>query len=34
MTGDTSREQAHALVGAYVLDAVSDAERVLVEEHL
>ncbi|TQM78823.1 anti-sigma-K factor RskA [Saccharothrix saharensis] len=34
MTGDTTRHDAHTLIGAYVLDAVSDAERRLFEEHL
>ncbi|MFE9751434.1 anti-sigma factor domain-containing protein [Saccharothrix saharensis] len=34
MTGDTTRHDVHTLIGAYVLDAVSDAERRLFEEHL
>ncbi|MFD0204356.1 MULTISPECIES: anti-sigma factor [Saccharothrix] len=34
MTDDTARIEAHTLIGAYVLDALSDAERRLFEEHL
>jgi anti-sigma-K factor RskA len=34
MTDDTARIEAHALIGAYVLDAVSDAERRLFEDHI
>ncbi|QQQ73478.1 anti-sigma factor [Saccharothrix sp. 6-C] len=34
MTEDTTRAEAHTLIGAYVLDAVSDTERRLFEEHL
>ncbi|SDC33794.1 anti-sigma factor [Actinokineospora iranica] len=31
---ETTPAEAHTLIGAYVLDAVSDAERLLFEEHL
>ncbi|XVS61042.1 anti-sigma factor [Actinosynnema sp. CA-299493] len=34
MTGGTARVDAHTLIGAYVLDAVSDAERRAFEEHV
>ncbi len=34
MTDDTARVEAHTLIGAYVLDALSDTERRLFEEHL
>ena len=34
MTDDTARIEAHTLIGAYVLDAVSDAERRLFEDHI
>ncbi|RKT54613.1 anti-sigma factor [Saccharothrix australiensis] len=34
MTDDTTRAEAHTLIGAYVLDAVTDAERLVFEEHL
>lgn len=34
MTDDTARIEAHTLIGAYVLDAVSDAERRLFEDHV
>lgn len=34
MTDPTTRPEAHTLIGPYVLDAVSDAERRLFEEHL
>ncbi|WP_033443736.1 anti-sigma factor [Saccharothrix sp. NRRL B-16314] len=34
MTDNTARSEAHTLMGAYVLDAVSDAERRVFEEHL
>ncbi|XVV05999.1 anti-sigma factor [Actinosynnema sp. CA-248983] len=34
MTDDITRIEAHTLIGAYALDAVSDTERLLVEQHL
>ncbi|MFE2757713.1 anti-sigma factor domain-containing protein [Actinosynnema sp. NPDC059335] len=34
MTDDTARAEAHTLIGAYVLDAVSAAERRLFEDHI
>ncbi|MBB5802058.1 anti-sigma-K factor RskA [Saccharothrix ecbatanensis] len=34
MTDNTARSEAHTLIGAYALDAVSEAERRLFEEHL
>ncbi|MGW4115302.1 anti-sigma factor [Actinosynnema sp. NPDC004786] len=34
MTDDTARAEAHTLIGAYALDAVSAAERRLFEDHI
>ncbi|MFD1146021.1 anti-sigma factor [Saccharothrix hoggarensis] len=34
MTDDTARIEAHTLMGAYVLDAVSDDDRHLFEDHI
>jgi anti-sigma-K factor RskA len=34
MTNDAARIEAHTLIGAYVLNAVSDAERRIFEDHL
>src|SRR5687768_769168 len=34
MTDNTARFEAHTLMGAYALDAVSEAERRVFEEHL
>ncbi|WP_447001864.1 anti-sigma factor [Saccharothrix isguenensis] len=34
MTDDTARAEAHTLIGAYALDAVSEGERRLFEEHV
>ncbi len=34
MTEGTTRAEAHTLIGAYVLDAVSDPERRVFEDHL
>jgi anti-sigma-K factor RskA len=34
MTNDAARIEAHTLIGAYVLNAVSDAERRLFEDHI
>jgi anti-sigma-K factor RskA len=34
MTDDTTRAEAHTLIGAYALDAVSDTDRRVFEDHL
>ncbi|MEV8437865.1 anti-sigma factor [Actinosynnema sp. NPDC051121] len=34
MTGEATRRDAHTLIGPYVLDAVSDTERRVFEDHL
>jgi anti-sigma-K factor RskA len=34
MTDDTTRREAHTLIGPYVLDAVTDTERRIFEDHL